>query len=279
MITDRESNFVYISDLLEKRSPSVYTDLTDWFKKLGIKYDILPNTKDIWAVDYMPIQVKEDYFVQFTYNPDYIGKTQQKIRTNPDEVCETLGLNPEKSSIVIDGGNVVKNKRKAILTTKIFKENPGYAEDVLVDEIKKLLELDQVIVIPQEPGDSVGHSDGMVRFIDENTVLVNNYPDDKKYKDFGYSLRWSLRNAGLNCVLLPYDCWQNEKESDARGCYVNFLEVGEYIFCPNYGTLNSMEAFRIMEEVFPGRIINDIDCKELAVQGGVLNCATWNIRK
>jgi agmatine deiminase len=196
MITDRESNFVYISDLLEKRSPSVYTDLTDWFKKLGIRYDVLPNTNDIWAVDYMPIQVREDHFVQFTYNPDYIGKSQQKIKTNPDEVCEALGLNPEKSSIVIDSGNVVKHKRKAILTTKIFKENPSYKEYDLVNEIKRLLDLDQVIIIPQEPGDSVGHSDGMVRFIDDRTVLVNKYPDNKVYQDFGYSLRWSLKMQG-----------------------------------------------------------------------------------
>lgn len=280
MITDRESNFVYLSDHFEKRCPSVYAHLSERFKEYGVKYDALPHTKDLWVVDFMPLQVSDNRFVQFAYNPDYIDKKDRNnIRTNPVEVTGLIGLTTESSPIVLDGGNVVKHKNKAILTTKIFKENTNYKEHALVDEIKRLLELDQIIIIPQEPNDSVGHSDGMVRFIDENTVLVNKYPDDKTYKDFGLSLRWSLKNAGLDYVELPYDSWQNSKESDARGCHINFLEVGENIFFPIFGTHSSQIAYLIMEEVFTGRNIIDIDCNDLAIQGGVLNCATWNIKK
>ena len=34
-------------------------------KENNIHYKFLSNTKDIWAVDYMPIQVQKEKFIQF----------------------------------------------------------------------------------------------------------------------------------------------------------------------------------------------------------------------
>ena len=164
----------------------------------------------------------------------------------------------------MDGGNVIKSKNKVILRTKIFKENPNYPKHNLIAEIKKQLRVEQVIIIPQEPHDFVGHADGMVRFIDENTVLVNNYPNNKTYQDFGYALRWSLRNAGLTCYDLPYTSWTNEDENDATGCYMNFLEVGNYIFYPVYAQHADQIAFIQFQHAFKGRQLIDIDCRALA---------------
>lgn len=280
MITDYESNFVYFSDLLKTKCPDVYNDLIHWFNKLEIKYDTLKETKDLWLVDFMPIQVRQDYFVQYNYDPDYLKpKSQQKTKTDPSKVCASLGIVPNVVGIKIDGGNVVKSKNKAILTTKVFRENPLYPEHNLIEEIKNQLQVEKVIIIPQEPRDFVGHSDGMVRFIDEGTVLVNEYPKDKTYQDFAYILRWSLRNAGLHYVELPYDSWQNSNSNDATGCYMNFLEIGKYIFCPAYATPNDQIAFDRLKQVFKDREVYDIDCRNLAKLGGVLNCATWKIKK
>ncbi len=90
--------------------------------------------------------------------------------------------------IILDGGNVVKHKDKVILTSKVFKENPDYSELNLITKLKNQLQVKQIIIIPQEPKDFVGHADGMVRFIDTDTVLVNQYPQNKTYQDFGYNL-------------------------------------------------------------------------------------------
>ncbi len=80
----------------------------------------------------------------------------------------------------------------------------------------------------------MGHADGMLRFIDENTVLVNQYPKNKDYEQFGYNLRSGLRNAGLHYVEFPYSAWQNKDANDATGCYINFLEIDRYIFYPTF---------------------------------------------
>ncbi|HEY5408847.1 MAG TPA: agmatine deiminase family protein [Ginsengibacter sp.] len=280
MITDKETNFVYISDLLEKQASTAFEQLKHWFDKLEIKYATLPNTKDLWVVDFMPLQINQNYFLQYKYDPDYLKpKKYQPTRTDQKIICEEIGLVPNKVAIVLDGGNVVKCKTKAILTTKVFKENNGYPEHNLIAEIKNQLQVEQVIIIPQEPKDFVGHSDGMVRFINEDTVLVNQYPKDKTYEDFAYSLRWSLRNAGLNYVEFPYTAWQNKDGNDATGCYINFLEIGNYIFYPVFADYSDQLALIQLQNVFKDRKFIDIDCRDLAKLGGVLNCATWNILK
>ena len=205
MITDKETNFVYLSDLLEKQAPIAFEQLTKAFDKHEIKYATLPGTKDLCVIDFMPLQVRQDYFLQYKYDPDYLKlKKYEATRTNPKNICNEIGIVPNRGSIVLDGGNVVKSGNKAIITTKVFRDNPGYPEHNLITEIKNQLQVEQVIVTPQEPMDFVGHADGMVRFIDEDTVLVNAYPDDKTYGDFAYSLRSALRNAGLKTLNFPY---------------------------------------------------------------------------
>jgi len=278
MITDRETNFVYISDRLESQCPNVFRQLKHNFEKLDIKHEVLSNTKDLWVVDFMPLQINRNDFLQFVYDPDYLKpKKYQHTRTNQKDACDPAGIIVNKSSIILDGGNVVKHGDKAILTSKIFKENPDYSEDDLIDEIKAQLQIEQLIIIPQEPRDFVGHADGMVRFIDEDSVLVNQYPKNKAYEDFAYSLRASLRKAGLHCIEFPYTSWQNGDANDATGCYINFLETGKYIFYPVFTDYNDQLALRKLQSVFKDREFTEIDCRELAKFGGVLNCATWNI--
>ena len=41
---------------------------------------MLQGTKDIWAVDYMPVQIQDDEFVQFVYNPDYLQSKKWRNR-------------------------------------------------------------------------------------------------------------------------------------------------------------------------------------------------------
>ena len=133
------------------------------------------------------------------------------------------------------------------------------------------------MVMVQEPKDFVGHADSMVRFIDENTVLVNRYPKDKTYEEFGYDLRACLRNAGLRIVELPYTAWQNNDPNDATGCYINYLEVGKFIFYPVFAQFSDQVTEIVLQDHFKDRELIDIDSRDLAKMGGVLNCASWNI--
>ena len=51
MVAVVETNFVYVSDLLAGRFPSVYEGLKRILSKHGIGFGVLVGTKDIWIRD------------------------------------------------------------------------------------------------------------------------------------------------------------------------------------------------------------------------------------
>ena len=108
MLTDVQTNYVYLSDKLQSAYPDFANNLITAFINNNIKFDFLPGTKDVWAVDYMPIQVSENKFVRFTYRPDYLVSTKKWSKTisDVDRICENIGIKTIKSEIVLDGGNI-----------------------------------------------------------------------------------------------------------------------------------------------------------------------------
>jgi len=72
MITDSQTNKLYLADCLPEKQPAFYSRFKSVLEKCNILPEFLPNTKDIWVKDYMPIQIDTNSFVQFVYNPDYL---------------------------------------------------------------------------------------------------------------------------------------------------------------------------------------------------------------
>src|ERR1035437_451024 len=128
MIDDNQTEKVYFSKWLEldKEFRPVFKFIIKEFEKIGIEYELLNHTNDIWARDYMPIQVSENKFIEFRYDPDYLQGTKKgcrELKTYPDMVCQYHHFKTIKSGIILDGGNVVKSSNRVILTDTIFKEN------------------------------------------------------------------------------------------------------------------------------------------------------------
>ena len=166
----KRRSIVYISALLKEKFPNAATELLAVLKKHNITVKELSHTKDIWYRDYMPIQNRMGELIQFNYAPSYLkGKKEwEDSRSNVHEVCKSNGFKPIYSDIIIDGGNVVLYGDKAILTDRIFNENPEYAKKELIAEIEGLLKV-KVLIIPSydTSTDITGHADGMIRFVNE----------------------------------------------------------------------------------------------------------------
>lgn len=316
------SKLLFLADTLARKHPIFATSFFKILQQHGIAPQIIPSTNDIWARDYMPIQVSDHKFVQFTYRPDYLLKTKKDLASisNVDLICEQLYIKPIKSHIILDGGNLVRCNNKIILTDKIFRENSNIPRLELITELRELLEADELIFIPQDRADVIGHSDGMVRFINSETVFVNDYSQESPvFRERVYN---ALRDAGLEYILFPYNPYNNKYKFSAVGVYINYLEINDYIFVPvfedfakvvmeadsaanaeaetnaaaksnavaksntdaapntdadpNEGTKAEAEhAIRLLQTTFADRTIVPVPCMELAEQGGVLNCISW----
>jgi agmatine deiminase len=279
MIPDWQVNCVFLAAMLKDRHPSVFTHLRQILLSHGIEVHLLEAVRDIWARDYCPIQVASGKLVKFRYDPDYLKEDPDR-KTGDGIVKSFRNLGRcRRSAIILDGGNIVSSRTKAILTEKIYKENPGWSRSDLRAKLRMLLHVDELIVVPKEPYDPIGHTDAMVRFIDEQSVLVNDYAQVDP--GFGERLLKVLRRHLLAIETLPYF---HEKRSmagipSAVGCYTNFLQTETVLVAPVYGMKNDHVALRKLETVFPGLPIVPLDCTELAREGGVLNCisATYQI--
>jgi agmatine deiminase len=279
MITDGETDCVYLSDLLLQRHPWLADDLVRPLTGVGVEVRTIEGTKDIWCRDYMPIQVEMNRFVQFYYQPDYLRGRFRHLITN---YKVSMSVVPEgqcvKSGLWLDGGNLVRWKNKVILTDKVFKENHRWSHKQVRRNLEEFLGVDCLIFIPAEPQEWLGHADGVVRFVADDTVIVNDY----SYTDPGYRqcLLDELDRVGLKVIELPYMPSQRLTRGvgSAIGVYVNFLQVRGAIFVPTYRKPEDDFVCRRLEEVFPSDRIIPIESTWLAAEGGVLNCVTWGIK-
>lgn len=279
MIIDSQTNFVYLADSLHKTYPEFANDLVQKLKENKIGFDFLPGTKDVWAVDYMPIQVTKNRFVRFSYKPDYLVSTKQWTKTisDVDAICNSIGIKTIKSDIILDGGNISKWKNKVLMTTKVFLENRDKSELQLIEEIKNLLEIDELVFVPIEKGDWLGHSDGMARFLDINSVLINDYKVDKPKNHIDFLA--ALHNAKLKWNIIPFTCHLNQDPDDATGLYLNYLELENHLFLPIFNQKSDQLAIDRIKEFFPLKKIIPIVGTEPAKNTGIINCLTWNIKK
>ncbi len=137
--------------------------------------------------------------------------------------------------------------------------------------------MDRIFLLPVQPGDFTGYADGMVRFVDEHTILANDY--SKEPKKFYESFEIALHNTGLEIIKLPYNVYDNKSNDHANGDYINYLQMKHMIFAPVFGFTEDDEAIRIIEACFPDQKVIRLESNELAKHGGILNCISWNIRR
>ena len=286
---------VYVSEFLKNtyRGALVFERLSEI---LGDRLKEIPGNKNEWCRDYMPIQGSNGNLVRFKYQPSYIvGKTtyEKTVPTNLQSSLKELGIPvDEESEIVLDGGAIDIHGDMAIITDRVVSENSSVWMDgkpVVLDEIKRLLGLKKLIVIPTDPWDITGHADGTIRIVDENRVLVNDHSDmlEKGKNDWTplehkKCVRWikhleqTLVNAGFKIERMPSAFVPNGSAWSARGVYLNFLLLEDMIIMPWFEgeETNNESAQAKLSELF-NRPVHGVYADDLSEWGGIINCCTW----
>jgi len=275
MITDNSKNFIFIANTLPSKMPSFYTHFVKAIASAGLEYGILKGTADIWAVDYMPVQLSENQFVQYIFKPDYLTTLKYfHLLTDAERVWNNLELDTEVVScdLVLDGGNLVYEKDTLIVTNKVFTENADKTKTQVIQLLENCFHA-QVIVIPRAYNDIFGHADGDVRFVNADTVLVNEPGTQLEYFK---KLTNILKVNKLQHICAPCGC--RESVLSAKGLYINYLQVGATIFAPVFDIEQDARAVKFFEDVFSGCNIIPVKSKQIAKRGGVLRCVSWGVK-
>lgn len=262
---------LYFSSLL-KTNPQYSLSAEILFSALsdsGENFTLFAGARDIWARDYMPVKTKSGKYVSFRYEPSYLANNPQLRTDFKTDIAPHFVLPVTYSNINLDGGNVVfsPSKEKVIISDRVFSENPSKSKAELTAKLEKLLEA-SLIIIPSLKSDMTGHADGMVRFVDENTVVTN-----AALSQYGFEtkVKKSLQNHGIEVIDFPYFY---SKGDSAVGCYLNYLETEKSIFLPVFGVGTDSEAIELAKNIFDKTII-PVNINEIAEYGGLLNCISW----
>ena len=258
-----------LSGLLSYIYPPDTANLTAALGTHNIPYRFLPNTKDIWVRDFMPVRTGSGKLVSFRYEPSYLRDCPELRTDFLRNIAPQLALTPLYSDINLDGGNVVfsPSGARVLISDRVFSENPEYPSAALVHELSELLET-EVLIIPSLKSDMTGHADGMARFLDDRTVLCNR---PLSSCGFEQQVKRAVQGCGLDAVDFPF---VPTGGVSAVGCYLNYLETERVVFLPVFGIEQDAEAETFARQLFSKEIV-PVNIREIAQQGGCLNCISW----
>ena len=275
MVNEECNNMVYVSGLLPERCPKTFKGLEEVLAQYGVKSGLIEGTKDIWCRDYMPIQITGSWFTLFRYEPDYLLDTEDHKASITDNAIASRYLGSsflhDCLHIKLDGGNIISGYGKVIMTSKVFEENPHYAPLELLEQLTRTFGA-EIVILPWDSNEIYGHADGIVRIIDEDSVLMTNYAQFDP--DMAARFRRILKAHFKNVHELSFRASKPNKYSWA---YINWLQTDKVLILPKFGIPEDQEAYEQISRVMPqyaGRI-EMVDATDLIRYEGGLNCASW----
>jgi len=182
---------------------------------------------------------------------------------------------------------LVSNGKIGLLTDKIYDLNNDKTKDEVKWIIKEYLGIEP-IVFPAFANDSLGHADGYIAFLDENTICLSKYPEKLFLKDEIKSLKELeniLKELGLEIIhihdrpVVEVCKVGNEKIEGARGFYNNFIKLNDTVILPEF-TLPTLKETNYYNKVNNNELgrrfeVKTINCYRLGKLGGVLHCISF----
>lgn len=284
LFNDAYTDFVYISDKLKEFYPGTYKRLIKLFDKMEIEWAIVKGTKDIWIRDYMPIQITDDRYLVYKYDPDYLKQTGKKYLTNSHTIYKKVlhHHNWKDINITLDGGNVVMCPKHRILMDKVFRENRKELYDSEFSKYLSEVLYSDIIFLPwncdnpKDPyADVYGHADGIVRWTGADNILMSNIREFNS--EVADEIRSRLEKAGFRVTEMLFDVPNPNK--DFNWAYINYLEVGRKIIVPTFGIPEDKQALAYIRDLNPIAEVKGFRMRDIARNGGALHCITWNIKK
>ena len=234
---------------------------------------------DIWMRDFTTVNPLNP--VQFKYTWASMSKAEsEEVQKAFNAFADQYGIKRNKSELLLDGGNIVDNyDGKIITTTRFLKDNNlSYAEGKKA--LKELLNATEVAIL--EPDEEVlAHSDGMAMWIDDETLLVNNF--EEMGAEFRKSILDELEKSfpKAKIIEVPVEYKENPKgvwEGFSSACGINLNAVVTYnnIYLPVFNMAHEQKVIKIVKENTDKNVIL-VNAEGVCPMGGSVRCLTWQL--
>ena len=257
----------------------------------------------VWIRDFGPHTVYEEdigkrLFIDWLYdfnfqNADLISSQAAAFL---DTDLHTTTTRPY--TLKLDGGNFQSDGMgTAFVSEHIYDDNPDYNESQIDRISEEFMGVDNLIKFKKLPFDVIHHVDMHLKLLDEETLLIGQYPDSiadgpQIEENLTYLLENFKTSFGTDFTVhripMPADRTGNFPDEPGacseldRGCYytyTNALFINELIIVPTYfnGQGADISALNQWKALMPGYKIVGIDCSEIIKEYGAIHCVTKEI--
>ncbi len=258
-----------------------------------VDFTIRP-TDDVWVRDNGPIYVKdrngklliEDWGFNGWGNKAAYAHcnsvpTAIAAKTNMDLVqLDGIMIN-EGGSVELDGKGTLMACKSSVLNEN---RNPGMSRQQAEALFTRYLGVTRFIWLEGKAGLDITdtHIDGFARFANSTTIITM-AEDDLLYwqvpeQDIS-TLYDALQPDAQPYTLVKLPLTQNDVVTTygknlGKASYINYYIANKVVLVPNYNDPNDAIANARIQQLYPGRTVIGIDCRNLFANGGMVHCVT-----
>lgn len=239
---------------------------------------LVSDVYDIWMRDFTTINPESP--VQFTYTWASMTRQQSReVQGSFNSFANSHAIQRGNTDLLIDGGNIVDNYAGRVITTTRFLEDNRLSKAEGVEQLKSLLGASEVAIITPDE-EVLAHSDGMVSWIDDNTLLINDYTQDPNFRtEVMTELQTAFPNA--NIIEVPVEYGENapgewEGFESACGINLNATVTKQNIYVPTFSMSHEAQVLATMRANTSKNVI-EVDATGVCGMGGSVRCLTWQL--
>ena len=253
-------------------------------KALGPDRVVVAPMGDIWMRDFAPANPTDPILFRYTAEGQGGGRDGQLAADDVQDQVARLagqaGLNFRETDLFNDGGNVVEDYAGNVVLSRKFLRDNTLSEQDAKDALRDLADIRNVAFIEADEQGGLEHADGVVSFVDENTLIINSYPDDPDYaRDLKADLMRGLPGVTIHEIVAPYDGSEiyDDKFGSACGLYTNALVTPERVYLPQFGIPLDDIALKQVRAATSREVV-PVPSSRVCFMGGGVRCMSWQLR-
>lgn len=255
-----------------------------YVRALGKDHVVLMEMQDIWMRDFSLSNPISPAMFSYTSEGQGGGRKGQREADFVQDVLvkkmKKAGLTFKKTRLLNDGGNFVDDGAGNVVVSRKFLRDNHLTETQGAQAIQDISDAKHIAFIEADEQGGLEHADGVVAFIDANTLVTNSYPTDPKYaSDLRSDLKRSLPNVIIHEIITPYDGSKiyDKKFGSACGLYTNMLVTPSRIYFPQFGIPEDAQALAQIKR-WTTKTIVPVISNQVCHMGGGVRCMSWQLR-
>lgn len=253
-----------------------------WFRDYG-QWNIYANeVEDLMWVDWIynrPRPLDDAVPVALA---DLLNIPLYETTVSPTDLVNTGG------NFMVDGfgtafaSELILEENEAGNPYGVSTKNEGQIDGIMED----FMGIDRYIKMNTLPYDGIHHIDMHMKLIDEETLLVGQYPTGvADGPQIDANLNYVLNNFmsvygtpyKVIRIPMPPENGDYPNQGGAYRTYTNSVFVNKTILVPTYEEQWDTTALRIYREALPGYNVVGIDCNEIIQASGAIHCITKGV--